>query len=174
MQIIMKAFINQTLILLSLLLATTVGLSGTCASDKKAKEFLYKDSLIDEVNLFTKNENDSLRVIIEDFSINNKVELMIVIKDSLRGKTIFNLSEQIYNESRLTQIESAKWVLIVVVTTARQLRINVGTGSEERLSDKNCDLVIRKEIVPQFKENKYFDGLKNGIVALETVLKENK
>ena len=166
--------INRFYILPTLLFVISIGLLSSCSSDNKAKVFTYYDKLVDEASLLSKNEVESLRGLISDFGVKNKVELMIVIKDSLRGKTIFDLSEQIYKQSVLTQIESGKWILIVVVTADRELRINVGTGTEDRLSDKNCGIVIREEIVPQFKNKKYFDGFKKGIIALANVLERNK
>jgi len=48
----------------------------------------------------------------------------------------------------------------------RQIGIATGLGIELILTDEICKDVIDQTIIPEFKEGKFYDGIKNGVTEL--------
>ncbi|WP_276480265.1 TPM domain-containing protein [Paraflavitalea pollutisoli] len=61
-------------------------------------------------------------------------------------------------------------VLILVVPSERKLRIEVGTGLEYPLTDDACQEIIDNQLVHNFKEQQYYQGLADAVMAIKQVL----
>lgn len=58
-------------------------------------------------------------------------------------------------------------LVIAVSDNMLQVRISTGYGTEKILSDELIKQIIDTEMIPFFKEDQYFEGIKNGILVLE-------
>lgn len=56
--------------------------------------------------------------------------------------------------------------LLLVVKDERKLRIEVGTGLEGDLTDVRSSRIIRDRIAPQFKQEKYYQGIYDGLEGM--------
>ncbi len=65
-------------------------------------------------------------------------------------------------------------VLIVVSKKQRKARIETGSGVWERFSDEEAKSVIDNIFIPNFKAEKYNDGLLKGLKAIDIELKAGK
>ena len=67
-------------------------------------------------------------------------------------------------------------VVIVFSKAKRQTRISTGYGTEEVLKDEIAMKIIDSLMIPKFKENLYFEGLRDGSIAIVNFLDkpENK
>lgn len=57
-------------------------------------------------------------------------------------------------------------VLIGISTSYRMIRISNGYGIEPRLSDAETKAIIDEVILPSYKKGDYFEGTRNGVLAL--------
>ena len=64
-------------------------------------------------------------------------------------------------------------ILIAVSRDLKKIRIQNGYGIESFLSDAETKYIIDNFFIPRFKEQKYFDGTRNGIIAIMNKLKQN-
>jgi uncharacterized membrane protein YgcG len=48
----------------------------------------------------------------------------------------------------------------------RKIRINNGFGIETKLTDTDTKKIMDDIILPEFKKGNYFEGTKNGVLAL--------
>lgn len=64
-----------------------------------------------------------------------------------------------------------KGILIVMSKNKRQIRIETSSEIWTRLSDEECKSIIDFQIVPSFKEGKYFEGIRNCLVKISEELK---
>ena len=53
-------------------------------------------------------------------------------------------------------------IVIVVCKQQREVRISTGYGMEDVLKDEIAKRIIDSLMIPRFKEEKYFEGIKNG------------
>lgn len=57
-------------------------------------------------------------------------------------------------------------VLIALGRELREIRIQNGFGIEERLTDSETQKIIDELMIPEFKKDNYYEGLKKGIEAI--------
>ncbi len=57
-------------------------------------------------------------------------------------------------------------ILIVIAPHLRRIKIHNGLGIEKVLSNEKTQEIIDKVIIPYFHDDKYFEGTKQGILAL--------
>lgn len=62
-------------------------------------------------------------------------------------------------------------VLLFIAVQNRQIRIEVGYGLENALTDLVSGRIIRTFIVPEFREGNFDEGVKNGVEAIVRVVK---
>jgi len=67
-------------------------------------------------------------------------------------------------------------VLIVFSEPMKKVRIETGFGTEKVLTDTIVKKIIESIMIPQFKQQKYFEGLWNGSTTITSLLEkpENK
>tara|TARA_Y100000589_G_C27158975_1_gene631988 strand:+ start:1563 stop:2039 length:477 start_codon:yes stop_codon:yes gene_type:complete len=58
--------------------------------------------------------------------------------------------------------EKNNGIVIVVSKQQREARISTGYGTEEVLKDEIAKQIIDSLMIPRFKEDKYFEGIKDG------------
>ena len=57
-------------------------------------------------------------------------------------------------------------VIVGISKGYRMMRIDVGVGFENRLSDQDCKMIIDTAFIPSFKKGLYFDGISRGLQAI--------
>lgn len=101
-------------------------------------------------------------------------QIAIIIISSLNGKNLEQYSLQNAEHLSLGRRQYKDGILITVAIDDKGIRIEVGFGLEKIIKDEIASRIIRNDIVPEFRERKYYDGLKAGILKLKALLAENK
>ena len=78
-------------------------------------------------------------------------------------ETLEKFSLDLANEWRVGQAEKDNGIVLIFGKQFRKIRIEVGLGLEEKLTDAEAKFIIDNIIIPEFKQNDYFTGIKNGI-----------
>ena len=99
----------------------------------------------------------------EDSTSNQVVVLTVT---SLEGDVLEEYSMHVVENWKLGQKGKDNGVLLLVARDDRKVRIEVGRGLEGDLPDATCGAIIRKEIVPRFKEGDYDAGVTGGVEAI--------
>ena len=99
----------------------------------------------------------------EDSTSNQVVVLTI---PSLEGEVLEEYSIRVVETWKLGQKRKDNGVLLLVVRDDRKVRIEVGNGLEGDLPDITCGIIVRKEIVPRFRDGNYDAGVRSGITAI--------
>ncbi|RPH37201.1 TPM domain-containing protein [bacterium] len=97
-------------------------------------------------------------------STSNQVAVLTVA--SLEGETIEEFSIRVVDSWKLGQKGKDNGILLLVARDDRKVRIEVGRGLEGDLPDITCGSIIRKQILPRFKEGDYDTGVTDGIHAI--------
>jgi len=97
-------------------------------------------------------------------STSNQVVVLTV--PSLEGKEIEQYSIKVVDAWKLGQKGKDNGVLLLISRDERKVRIEVGRGLEGDLPDITCGAIIRKEIIPRFKEGDYNGGVRAGVAAI--------
>ncbi|AMB85944.1 methanol dehydrogenase [Pseudomonas agarici] len=97
-------------------------------------------------------------------------QVVVVTLPNLQGTTIEDYGYQLGRYWRIGQRERNNGALLIVARDERKVRIEVGYGLEDRLTDAQSALIINQLIVPQFRRGHVSSGISAGVGAILDVL----
>jgi uncharacterized protein len=98
-------------------------------------------------------------------------QVVVVTVPSLNNETIETFGLRLGNSWRVGQTNVNNGVLFIVAPTERKVRIEVGLGLENILTDDMSARIIQNEILPAFKAAKMLDGIVAGTDRIDAVLR---
>ena len=126
----------------------------------------FNEQINDEAHIFSQNERDELLNLVQNFEQNSTTQIAIVTLNSLGNKSIEELSLEIARGYKLGQKEDSNGVLLVVAPNEKKVRIEVGYGLEGALTDAISSQIINSVMIPEFKNGKMSEGVKDGVLAI--------
>ena len=97
-------------------------------------------------------------------STSNQVVVLTV--PSLEGEILEPYATGVFREWGLGQEDRDNGVLLLVAVEDRKVRIEVGYGLEGALTDATSGTIIRREIVPRFRDGDFDAGVIGGTEAI--------
>ena len=122
----------------------------------------------DYEHIFSDDQISELGSIISEFEKETTNEIAIItIESSWTTKESFDsLTLAIANNWGVGKKDKNNGILIGISTGLRKIRINNGFGIETKLTDTDTKKIMDDIILPEFKKGNYFEGTKNGVLAL--------
>lgn len=120
----------------------------------------------DYAGVLNENEVIILERLLGAFEDSTSNQVAIVIEASLDGEDAFTRSVNIAEAWGIGDKNKDNGVLIYLAIDERQIFIQVGKGLEGALPDALIGRIIDYKIKPFLKEQKYFEGLKQGSAAI--------
>ncbi|CAI8738937.1 Methanol dehydrogenase [Pseudomonas sp. IT-P253] len=100
-------------------------------------------------------------------------QLVVVTLPNLQGADIADFGYQLGRYWGIGQKDKNNGALLIVARDDRKLRIEVGYGLEDRLTDAQSSVIINQVITPAFKTGNYSKGISDGVAAMLVVLGGN-
>ena len=126
------------------------------------------------VNDYTNTLDDNTITLLENKLANYEEkttnQIAVLIIQSLEGENLNEFSIKTAERWKLGQKGKDNGVLLLVALNDRKLRIEVGYGLEEYLTDLKCGRIIRNKITPYFKTNNYDQGIIEGVDSIIKVI----
>ena len=97
-------------------------------------------------------------------------QLVVVTVADLQGSTIEDYGYQLGRAWGIGQKGKDNGALLLVAKDERRVRIEVGYGLEDRLTDAQSSIVINSIILPAFKQGNFSAGIQAGAAAMVQVL----
>ncbi|SEQ37140.1 uncharacterized protein SAMN04244573_01464 [Azotobacter beijerinckii] len=97
-------------------------------------------------------------------------QLVVVTVPDLQGRSIEEFGVELGRRWGIGQKGKDNGALLIVARDERQVRIEVGYGLEERLTDAQSSLIIHNIIAPAFKQGDFARGVTEGAAAMIRVL----
>lgn len=118
-------------------------------------------------------EIDTLDSIIKHFADETTIQIAIVSLDSsYTSKADFDeYITALGNAWGIGLKNGNNGIVIGISASLRKLRISNGYGIEAKLSDIETKAIIDEFMVPEFKEGKYYNGLKKGLAVITVKLR---
>ena len=126
----------------------------------------FNEQITDEAHIFSQNERDELLNLVQNFEQNSTTQIAIVTLNSLESRSIEELSLEIARGYKLGQKKDNNGVLLVVAPNEKKVRIEVGYGLEGVLTDVVASEIINSVMIPEFKNGKMSEGVKEGVLAI--------
>lgn len=138
----------------------------TCFSAFALNVPALKSRITDNAGVIKYEDKAKLTQYLEEYERKTGIQIAVLTIKSLEGESIEGYSMRVAENWKLGQADKDNGVLLVVSMDERMLRIEVGYGLEDKLTDAICGSIIRTVIIPQFKEGKYSEGITLGVETI--------
>ncbi|MCS7245213.1 MAG: TPM domain-containing protein [candidate division WOR-3 bacterium] len=126
----------------------------------------------DYANILNENQKSELENQLVKLEKNTTIELAVAIFDSI-GYPIEEYANLLFEKWGIGKKEKDNGILIVLSIKEKSVRIEVGYGLEEIITDGIAGEIIRKSMIPYFKEGNFYLGLKSGIEEISKKVQSN-
>lgn len=120
--------------------------------------------VFDRENIFTDEEEKELNEIIDDFERETTNEIIVVTTDNIGDhEKMVSYAVEFGNSYGVGKAGKDNGLVIVFSKTLRENFIATGLSTEKILTDEVCQQIVDSLMVPEFKRENYFTGIKNGL-----------
>lgn len=109
---------------------------------------------------------DSLELLSSAVLQKTGVSLVLVTAQDLSGGDINDVATRLYETWGIGKKGKDEGVLVLVAVRERQIRLEVGYGSEGYLTDAQANRIIRDDAVPFLSINRWDEGCKSTMLAV--------
>lgn len=168
-----------TAILILLLSTTSCGLFQSSRTDNpfkvESEHPVFPEPIgyvNDFENILTDLEEEELTAIIKEHEAQTTNQIVIVTLSSIKPyHNLDDYSLDLANYWAVGQKEKDNGILIALGKGLRKIRIHNGFGIEKQLTDVATKKIIDEVMIPNFRNDNYFEGLKKGLEAILTELR---
>ncbi len=148
----------------SLMFLLSFGLAN--ADDKNYPERPNPPRLVNDfAGILSADNKRELEVYLEDYARATSNQITIVTISSLQGIDILDYSHQLFGKWGLGDKEKNNGLLILLAMDngegKKKASIQVGNGLQGAIPDITCNDIIEQQMIPQFKNGNYYQGLKD-------------
>lgn len=116
----------------------------------------------DFANIVSDQTEAALNAELENFDKETSTQIFVATVSSLGGDDIASYGVELARSWKIGTTQN-NGVLILVAPNERQVRIEVGYGLEGVLTDYQSSQVIQRDILPQFRDKNYDQGITDGV-----------
>lgn len=139
-------------------------------STSSMAQITLTDRVMDQANILSASEKTELETLLSEYEKKTSNQIVVLTIDSLGEQTIEDFGYQQARKWALGTKEKNNGVLFIVAVNDRQVRIEVGYGLEDVLTDAQSKMIIERNIVPYFKQGKMDQGVLQGTFAIVRTL----
>ncbi|HAZ14887.1 MAG: hypothetical protein A2X86_21155 [Bdellovibrionales bacterium GWA2_49_15] len=125
--------------------------------------------VVDLAGVLTHNEQNELAQALANFQNRFGPQIQILIIRDLEGEVIENFSIKVVDKWKLGDQKRHDGLLLLLAIKDRAVRLEVGRGLEETLTDLTSAHIIR-QMTPYFKEQRYAQGIVSGVSSIMAAL----
>ncbi len=103
---------------------------------------------------------------LQTFDDSTSNQLVLLMIPTLGDNSIEDYANETASKNKIGTKKNDNGILLLVVKDDHKVRIEVGYGLEGALPDALCSSIIRNVMIPNFRQNDYFTGIKDGIDAI--------
>ena len=162
----MKSFLNKLLLYFIIALIIPFTLANAYYSLGEPTGYVN-----DFAQVFTPNQKEDLEKTLSQIEKETGAEIAVVTIKSLKGDTIENFANELFEEWGIGKKEEDNGILILTAIEDRKIRIEVGYGLEGDIIDAYANKIINQVVIPEFKKGNYYVGIKNAVLALQSKIK---
>lgn len=154
--------------IIKFLLVLSLILAGTCQAIAASNDGLVptpplKEHVTDMTGTLTTQEQNELNSILSKFEKKKGSQIAVLIIPTTKPEEIEKYSLRVANQWGLGRKNINDGVLLLIAKDDKRLRIEVGYGLEDVLSNPVAKEIIDKTIVPYFKNGDFYNGIKAGL-----------
>jgi uncharacterized protein len=131
---------------------------------------IFPDRIDRQVNdwgdLLSSTQERQIENALIDFESKTSNQIIIATFKSLEGESLEDVSNRMMEAWKPGQSGRDNGVIMSVFKAEQKIRIEVGYGLEGTLPDITAGQIIRNDIAPFFKQERWFDGIVSGLQSI--------
>lgn len=145
-----------------LFLALVLSASAICFSLDPPKFDPRHKLVTDLTGTLTPAQVQQLQSKLQQIEMSDSTEIAVLMIPSLQKEELFNYTQKVFQTWGIGQKEKNNGVLFLIAKNDRKARIHAGYGLEGRLPDALAFQILTDEVLPEFRQNRYYEGLDRG------------
>lgn len=146
---------------LFILVALFLGITQANAITLKFNGFIA-----DEADLLSPEVENDLNMTLWDLQKKSGADLVVVTLPSLNGKTVEETAIDIGRSYKLGAKGKNNGVVFLTAPNERRMRIELGTGLEDKIAMNTLESIRDEDILPYYKRENYEAGIRRGAYVL--------
>ncbi len=126
----------------------------------------YTNYVNDYADVLTQQEEDVLNKKLSEHDKKTTNQIAVVTIESSQNETIEEYTIHLAEQWKVGQKYKDNGVIMLFAMKDRKMRIEVGRGLEGDLTDIESKHILDDTIVPEFKQEQYYNGISNGVDAV--------
>ena len=131
---------------------------------------VFPDRINKQVNdwadLLSSSQERQLEQALLQYEGESSNQIVVATLSSLEGENLEDVSLQMFETWNLGQKGRDNGVLLAIFKQERKIRIEVGYGLEGVLPDITAGQIIRNDITPYFKQERWYEGVVAGLQGI--------
>ena len=123
--------------------------------------------IVDKANVLSISEYKTLTEKINNLHKEKSLELGILIISSLEDESLEGYSLKVARKWGIGEKYKSNGALILIAIKEHKIRIEVGRGLEEFITDAEAGRIIRNLMAPEFQKNHYASGISLALDEIE-------
>ena len=150
-------------------------ISGGIASAQKPNYPTNPQGYVnDYANVISPEDKDFIGRLVKELEEKTTDQMAVVTINSTQPETIEGYAVELFKRWGIGQKGKDNGVLLLIAVQDRTVRIETGYGLEGIIPDVIANKIILDRIVPSFKSGDYSTGIKNGTIAIISVIAKEK
>lgn len=129
-----------------------------------------KQYVNDFTNSLTMSQISSLERDLKTYDDTTSNQIVVLMINTLKGEDLVDFSISVAEKNKIGRKGKDNGILILVVKNDRKVRIEVGYGLEDIVTDALASNIIRNIMIPYFRKGNYYEGLYRGVLTLQDVI----
>lgn len=122
--------------------------------------------VVDEAGILSAATRDALTQQLAQHEQQTRQQVVVVTLKSLQGDTIEDYGYRLGRLWGIGEKGRDTGALLIVAPAERKVRIEVGYGLEDRLTDATSRTIIEQSILPAFRRGDFNGGIRDGLTAM--------
>ncbi|HUI09826.1 MAG TPA: TPM domain-containing protein [Bacteroidota bacterium] len=144
--------------------------ASACASRAEGDVPLLTGRVVDNAGLLSPETVSRLTDLLRRHEDSTSNQVAVLTIATLAGEDLDAYSMRVAEAWKLGTRARDNGLILLVVRDDRKVRIEVGRGLEGVLPDITCGLIIRRVIIPRFREGDFDGGITSGVDAILAAL----
>lgn len=161
-----RAFLSAVGLLALLILA-----AAACTAERERPLPVRQGAVNDFSGVLPESAVAALEEALKEYERETCHQIVVVILPSLEGESIGELSSRIMKAWGVGPPPLENGVLVILSLEEGVARIDAGQGLERLVASGSAEVVLNRDMLPLFKENRIGEGLTLGI---ESIMKEGR
>jgi len=132
------------------------------------------NSVTDLTETLNDSEISQLKAKLLNFENDSLGQFVILLIPTTGTEIIEEYSIRLAEKWKIGFKDKDNGIIMLIAKNDRKIRIEVGYGLENRITDADTRNIIYEQIIPEFKNGSYYDGINNGISAISDIIKVDK